>query len=225
VRTARVSCWLAGLAAAGTAIGLQLAPVAGAAKATMTAAPCNAPGGVGVASQVKYRLQVNGTSLGRAVLHAGDMISTDSSGAVDICLVAGDIGCRMRGDTAAQVMPSNDVLLYISRSLKRVDCATTAGGSRKKLRTPQGTILVGARRSLSAAHSANPFFSVYVSREATVVQVIEGGVDVMTATQTRHVGEDQQLTLGKRHAVRSIWGMAKGRFRTAGRYSSAEVKG
>jgi Tol biopolymer transport system component len=174
VRTAAVGLWLAGLAAAGTAVtgarAPQAAPVGG---MRVAAAKCEAGNGIGAADRVKYQLKVNGQSLEHAVLKMRDWVRTDPSGAGDICLRLGRTTCRVGSDSVVRVRPGKGVLLYVTRSVKRVSCETSSG-KRKRVKTPQATITID-----------DPVFSVTVARKQTVVKVRRGAAVVARGARMR----------------------------------------
>jgi hypothetical protein len=243
VRRAAVGLWLTGIAAAGLALCVVSASGAAPAKAARSAGvSCDAGDGIGEARRVAYQLKVNGESLDRAVLKAGDMISTDPSGAVDICLTLGQTACRIGSDTAVRVVPSKGVLLYVAHSAKRVTCDTTTG-KWKKVKTPQATILVedSKRRTLAIdraeAGPSRASYSIGVVATKTDVEVGSGMVLVASGDQVGSavlvprdhkavVRNGQKPQVRKQSStVRKLWGSGKGKFRTRGRFSSGLVRG
>lgn len=239
MRTAAVGLWLTGLAAAGTALCVVFAPGAAPANAARFAAwRCDAGDGIGAAARVTYQLKVNGQSLDRAVLRAGDKLSTDPSGAVDICLTMGETACRIGSNTIVRVLPRKDVLLSFPGSAKRVTCETTAGKP-KKLKTPQATIIVEeSRRRTSAtdrvaAGTSRPIYAIQIFPRKTQVTVGAGTVLVAKGDRVSNavvVARNQMLVVRSGSSrpsrpVRRLWGAGRGKFRTRGRFSSATVGG
>jgi hypothetical protein len=231
-----VGLWLTGLAAAGLAPCVVSASGAAPENAARLAGwKCQAGDGVGAASRVTYQLKVNGASLDRAVLKPRDSLSTDPSGAADICLMEGKTACRIGSNAVVRVLPSKGVLLFVFRSPERVSCETNSGKS-KKVKTPHATIVVGApRRGTSALDRAGgtskDVYYLTVEASETVVDVCSG-----TARVTRNdrpskavvVGRKGRITVRETRAqrtVRKLWGSGCGSFVTRGRYSEATVRG
>lgn len=213
------------------------APGAAPANAERLAAwKCDARGGIGLADRRTYDLEVNGESLKSAVLKPGDELSTDPSGSVDICLTTGRTACRIRSNAVVRVLPRKGHLLQIFRSATGVTCETTTGKP-MKVKTPEATIIIDKphRRTSatdrSAASASQAVYEIDVLAKKTVVAVGSGRVLVAKGDSVRKTNvvkpgyEATVETNRPRVAVRRLWGPAKGRFRTRGRYSTATLKG
>jgi hypothetical protein len=233
VRTA-VGLWLTGLAAAGIAVCLvSVSGAAPASAAPLAAWRCNAEDGVGVADRVTYKLKVNGKSIDYAILRAGDELTTDSRGAVDICLTKGKTACRIRNNSSARVLPSKVVLLNVTRSMKPVACEAKPS-KRMIVKTPQARIILDPpmRRLFGtdrAAAGPPAVFSIGVGARATVVEVGSGTLLVASADRASNamvVGRNQRVVVRSgQKPVRKLWGTGRGSFRTRGRFSTATVHG
>lgn len=240
---AAVGFWLTGLAAAGAALGAVSASGAGPAHADRLAAvKCDAGNGVGLADRRTYDLEVNGQSLRHAVLKAGDELSTDPSGSVDICLRQGRTACRIRGNAVVRVLPQKGHLLQIFRSAEGVTCETTTGEP-VKVKTPQATIIIDKpHRRTSATDPAaklwgtTAVYEIGVATKRTVLAVGSGRVLIAKGDSVKNarvvrpsyeavVREGAAKPNRPKVVVRRLWGSGQGRFRTRGRYSHATLKG
>jgi hypothetical protein len=239
MRSPAVGLWLTGVAAAGLAFFATCVNRAAPAAAAPLAWVCDAKGGIGASTKASYRVTLNGEPIDRAVLKRGDMLETDPSGVVDLCLATGRTACRLRANTLAVVLPARGVLLSIRRSARWTSCETESGGPPKRVMTPQATLILGQARRTSARGRATAaaqmyVFSVGVAGAKTKLAVDAGLVRLKSGTKAVDVGcggkaevragEAPQVTRKKR-TVRALWGCGRGTFMTRGRYSSVVVRG
>lgn len=203
-----VAFGLAGLAAAGVVLSAARGSVAAPANdAALEQAlkPC-APGRVGQAVEIEYRLRVGGVAKPRRALKPGVWVETDSSGAAVICLKRGAWRCTLVEDTRVRVLPKQRVLLRVQ--FGSVSCATPRGGSeeietgRKEsltiadptagaFRSTQTSRQIGADSSATA--TGGRVFSLRVSRGRTVAKVQRG-----VALLARLANRERAVVVGRR---------------------------
>jgi hypothetical protein len=221
VRTATAGFLLTGVAAAGAIVCALLAVGAAPGHSAQFSSTCDPGDGIGRAHRVKYKFTVNGDNVSDAVLKPGFQLTTDPSGIVDICLIAGGTACRINSSSVVTVLPQPNQLLFIKQSVRHVECEAT-NDKPVTVRTPQGTIVIGqASRRVADARTVAP------SRLYTLT--VLPAKTTITTSATAHVLHRQGVVVvnevSRSSKVRQLWGNGKGAFSTTGRYSSARVRG
>jgi hypothetical protein len=220
VKSSTASSWLTGFAAAGSVVCVFLAALTAPAESARLAAKCDPHNGVGSAWQITYKGAINARSLDLAVLNPGDELTTDDSGSVDFCLTLAGTDCRIASSSAVKVAPTEGVLFSVTEA-KGVSCHSTIG---KLVRVKVGKATIEFRppspkRKPSQVGQAAPGLAVYS------IKFNDGLVNYVCKCRPGGVTDSSVGKDGKTATVRSLWGDAKGAFRTKGRYSEATVRG
>jgi len=169
VRRKAAGVALAGLAAAGVAIGAPGTHFASERARVATGGSCavatNTIGHVTVVARPKIwhngkqRYNNSGFSLQRK-----DWLRTAKRGEINFCLTEGTTLCRAHPGVKVRVKPSDDVVARVVRG--EAQCSTSSGGT-KEYDAGDTVVKVG-----------DPVFSVKVTKTATIVKVFLGAAEV-----------------------------------------------
>lgn len=164
-----MSLGLAGLAAAGVAIGVGNPRAASERAVVATKSSCSvSKNTIGHVRVIELRkLWKNGVQRHNKKgfdLRPKDRLRTAQQGQVDFCLVEGSTSCRAFPGTKLKVKPSDKFLVNVL--IGKAQCSTSSGGIKNYL-AGDSVLKVG-----------DPVFSVTVTKRRTVVKVFLGAVDV-----------------------------------------------